>query len=650
MARGFLSWLRQPLTPARPEPPAVPTPPGAGAAAGMDLADATPRSAASLDVELHESRTTQARLRSDLAELLKAHRQQARFLERSQRALREAEEELVRIRERAAAQAAETGQLRNTLATQTARLKELEQTVVQLEMLKSAQAALECERQELTSRLAEVGRSRDHLQAERERLATQIASLHATVAARDAAVAALQVAEDGLKERIGLAAGELTQERVRSAQLNEELQRANEEQAAHARVELEYQALSARWDVARAQLAEAEQALKTSQATIKAAHRLSSSVEWRGALDGVLDAASELVRFERGTLALVDELQEELKIEAARNSPIAVSEMSRFKVGEGIAGWALSNRQPVLVRDSRSDPRFKPSDPKHQPRSFIAVPLLAGEEALGVLTLARPANDAFSEHDLRTLARVGNDAAHALTNARLVHVLKQRGDDLSHLVHKTQELWAATDVNQAVEFVLRTARELVQGNAALLALRNPKTSELDVFASAGLPDPIVRERIGWGAAAAADVLRSAKPWVSPMREILPPTMVEAVESAGLRVLVSVPCGNGGLPLPPEDRPLLNRADVREAEEVVGVLNVYRSSPDPVSPGQVEQLQAFADQAAAAIQNMRRWGKIKEQLHSTASLNARLMGRERFIQQLQFRIQQLERELGRYRAA
>src|SRR5207253_10204907 len=163
---------------------------------------------------------------------------------------------------------------------------------------------------------------------------------------------------------------------------------------------LEFDALSARWDVARAQLAEAEQAVKTSQATIKAAQRLSSSVEWRGALDGVLDAASELVRFERGTLALVDELQEELKVEAARNSPIAVSEMSRFKVGEGIAGWALSHREPVLGRGTRSDPRLKASDTTHQPRSCIAVPLLADKEGLGVRTVARPASDPATEHVL----------------------------------------------------------------------------------------------------------------------------------------------------------------------------------------------------------------------------------------------------------
>src|SRR5207244_5077188 len=131
----------------------------------------------------------------------------------------------------------------------------------------------------------------------------------------------------------------------------------------------------------------------SSQATIKADERLSSSVESRLALDGVLDAASELVRFERGTLALVDELQEELKVEAARNSPIAVSEMSRFKVGEGIAGWALSHREAVLVRDTRSDARFKASDPKHQPRSLIAVHFLPTRKVFGFLPWPRPPSD-----------------------------------------------------------------------------------------------------------------------------------------------------------------------------------------------------------------------------------------------------------------
>ena len=486
--------------------------------------------------------------------------------------------------------------------------------------------------------------------AERDRLAAQLATAHATIAARDAEVAARKVEQEGVEARIGGLQSELEALKRGNAKLRADLDRALEAQAAQHHLQLEFDALSARWDVARAQLAEAESALKSSQATIKAAQRLSSSVEWRLALDGVLDAASELVRFERGTLALVDELQEELKVEAARNSPIAISEMSRFKVGEGIAGWALSHREPVLVRDTRSDPRFKASDPKHQPRSFIAVPLLADKESLGVLTVARPASDPFNEHDLRNLARVATDASTALTNARLVDLLKHREDRLTTLVRKARELSTANDTKQVIEFVLSSARELVGGKAALLALRNQKTLELEVTGSLGVSDAVIEQRIAWGAPAAGDVMRTGKPWVSPIREMLPPALVETVEKAGLKTIASVLCGSLAHQELTEDGALLSRSELEVSDQVSGVLNVYRDTLDPIPTADLEQLKAFAEQAAVAIQNVRRWDRVKEQLQATSSMNTRLMGRERYINQLLFRIQQLEQELGRYKAA
>src|ERR1700694_104035 len=397
---------------------------------GRRVADAAPDSR-SLQVQLEEATATQARLRQDLAELLKAQRQQGRVLERNQKLLAQTESDVIRHRSHAAALGGEVAEQRDVADKHAARVKELEHIAASHATLQTAYETLDKERQDLTARLADVTRSRATLTADRDRLAGQLATAHATIASRDAEVAALKVEQEGVEERINGLHTEIEELKRASSRLNTDLERALEAQAAQHHLQLEFDALSARWDVARAQLAEAEQAVKTSQATIKAAQRLSSSVEWRGALDGVLDAASELVRFERGTLALVDELQEELKVEAARNSPIAISEMSRFKVGEGIAGWALSHREPVLVRDSRTDARFKASDPKHQPRSFVAVPLLAGKEGLGVLTLARSASDPFTDHDLRNLARVATDAAHALINARLVDLLKQREEHLN---------------------------------------------------------------------------------------------------------------------------------------------------------------------------------------------------------------------------
>ena len=603
-----------------------------------------------VQLQLEEATATQARLRQDLAELLKAHRQQGRVLERNQKLLEQTENEVIRHRSHAAALEGEVAEQRDVADKHGARVKELEHIAASHATLQTAYETLDRERQDLTARLAEVTRSRSTVTADRDRLAGQLATAHATVASRDAEVAALKVEQEGVEARINGLHNEIEELKRASSRLNTDLERALEAQAAQHHLQLEFDALSARWDVARAQLAEAEQAVKTSQATIKAAQRLSSSVEWRGALDGVLDAASELVRFERGTLALVDELQEELKVEAARNSPIAISEMSRFKVGEGIAGWALSHREPVLVRDSRTDARFKASDPKHQPRSFVAVPLLAGKEGLGVLTLARPASDPFTDHDLRNLARVATDAANALINARLVDLLKQREDHLTTLVRKARELSTANDSKQVIEFVLTSARELVGGKAALLALRNHKTLELEVVGSHGVSEAVIQQPIAWGAPAAGDVMRTGKPWVSPIREMIPPSLVEMVEKAGLKTIVSVLCGESTAQEAMDDGMLLNRSEVEVSDQVSGVLNVYHDTLNPIKAGDLEQLKAFAEQAAVAIQNVRRWDRVKEQLQTTASMNTRLMGRERYINQLLFRIQQLEQELGRYKAA
>jgi len=654
MPRWSFSRRQKPSEKAAPTvksagPPPATKPAPANSAPARRVSDLAPDSRP-LRAQLDEANATQLRLRQDLAELLKAHRQQSRILERNQKLLEQTEQELARQRSRAGALETEIAEQRAVADQHQGRVSELEQIADKHATLQTAYEAVDRERVDQATRLADLTRSRANADAERDRFASELATAHATIAARDAEVAALKVEQEAVEARIsGLQAqtDKLTKD---NTAVRTELDHVLESQAVHHRLQLEFEALSARWDVARAQLAEAEQALKTSQATIKAAQRLSSSVEWRTALDGVLDAASELVRFERGTLAIVDELQEELKVEAARNSPIAISEMSRFKVGEGIAGWALSHREPVLVRDSRSDARFKASDPKHQPRSFIAVPLLADKEGLGVLTLARSASDPFSEHDLRNLARVATDASNALINARLVDLLKQREDRLTTLVRKARELSTANDSKQVVAFVLSSAKELVGGQAALLALRGQKTSELDIIGSLGVADAVLQQRIAWGAPAAGDVMRGGKAWVAPMREMLPANLVDTVEGAGLKMMVSVLCGAATQPEATDEAGLLSRSEVEVSDQVSGVLNVYRDTLDPIPAGDLEQLKAFAEQAAVAIQNVRRWDRVREQLQATSSMNTRLMGRERYINQLLFRIQQLEQELSRYKAA
>src|SRR6267378_3441660 len=85
-----------PKTPApRVTPPSAPPP----STPGRRSADSE-TSSRSMQSQLEEAETTQARLRLDLAELLKAHRQQGRVLERNQKLLEQTEHDVNRARGR----------------------------------------------------------------------------------------------------------------------------------------------------------------------------------------------------------------------------------------------------------------------------------------------------------------------------------------------------------------------------------------------------------------------------------------------------------------------------------------------------------------------------------------------------------------------
>src|ERR1700736_1834734 len=132
------AFSRRPEPPEKPvpsakapvsKPPAVKTPPAAAptsAAPARRVADG-PSDSRSLPMQLEESRAVQARLRQDLAELLKAHRQQGRVLERNQRGLEQAELDLSRHRDRTADLESEVAEQRNVADQRAARVEELEQ-------------------------------------------------------------------------------------------------------------------------------------------------------------------------------------------------------------------------------------------------------------------------------------------------------------------------------------------------------------------------------------------------------------------------------------------------------------------------------------------------------------------------------------------
>jgi GAF domain-containing protein len=149
-----------------------------------------------------------------------------------------------------------------------------------------------------------------------------------------------------------------------------------------------------------------------------AAGVLGSEENYRALLRSIVEVARSIFGARASSIFLLDEATDELVFEAVVGEGEETLVGQRFPSGTGVAGWVLVTRQPIVIEDVGEDPRFArdvAQSTGYVPRGLMAVPLLHGESALGVLeVLDRPANEAFTLAEVDLLGLFANQAALAL--------------------------------------------------------------------------------------------------------------------------------------------------------------------------------------------------------------------------------------------
>ncbi len=96
-------------------------------------------------------------------------------------------------------------------------------------------------------------------------------------------------------------------------------------------------------------------------------------------------------------------------------------------LNEGITGWAFGRGQPYRCADTDSHPAASTiPGTAREPELLLAVPLVAGDQRLGVLDVWRDGLDAFTEEDLERCALLGFVTAAAWGNAQMYGELERR--------------------------------------------------------------------------------------------------------------------------------------------------------------------------------------------------------------------------------
>jgi len=138
-------------------------------------------------------------------------------------------------------------------------------------------------------------------------------------------------------------------------------------------------------------------------------------------VEELLRRAAELVKrvidYQILSLMLFDEQQQIFRHRLDVKHGQRVQGKLRVAATEGIVGAAATLRQPVVVPDVTSDPRYLMVNP--ETRSELAIPMIHKGKVIGVLDLESPQLNYFTEDHVQTLSILAANLAVSLENARL---------------------------------------------------------------------------------------------------------------------------------------------------------------------------------------------------------------------------------------
>ncbi len=107
--------------------------------------------------------------------------------------------------------------------------------------------------------------------------------------------------------------------------------------------------------------------------------------------------------------------------------------MQQFDVvpGQGVVGYTMQTMEPVLIKDTRTDSRYRVDEAKRL--SEICVPIIHNNELLGIIDSEHPQLNYYSERDLKILTTIATLIGNKLKQLESEQILAVKTEELTNI-------------------------------------------------------------------------------------------------------------------------------------------------------------------------------------------------------------------------
>ena len=138
-------------------------------------------------------------------------------------------------------------------------------------------------------------------------------------------------------------------------------------------------------------------------------------------LNVFLEKICQTIKCEAGSIFLIDNQRDELKLVAAKGAADMIIHSIPFKVGMGICGKAVQNQEPKIVNDPQTEEAFNPTVDTltgFKTSNILCVPMISTGKVTGAIELLNKKGN-FNEDDLELLMITASQISLVVETSRL---------------------------------------------------------------------------------------------------------------------------------------------------------------------------------------------------------------------------------------
>ena len=273
-------------------------------------------------------------------------------------------------------------------------------------------------------------------------------------------------------------------------------------------------------------------------------------------------------------------------------------------LGEGLTSKIILSRQPLLLNQESHFDEVGHRGIGTDVRSYLGVPIMAGEAAIGALSVQSATQEGrFGEADVRLLTTLAANIGTALQNALLYGESQRRASEMAALADVGREISATLELNSVLQRIVERAQDLLDATSSAVFLAEADTETFRATASTGkIAEQVKQMTVVKGTGIIGSLAAEARAEV--INDVTADT--RAIQIAGT---------------PQNETERLMVAPLIGRQGVNGMMAVWRTGPHRAfTPTDLSFLVGLSQQAAIAIDNAQLFGELREARETADAAN------------------------------